>query len=1628
MSNPYAGPRPFERADRHNFYGREREVEELLDLLTAERVVLLYSPSGAGKSSLLAAGLIPRLEEEHFRPLPIMRVSRRPPGMGSLSSALAQWLSSGGASRAAPPSPPIQYGPEVAGANRYVLSLLLYLEEGLPEKIERLSPEQLAGLKLAEYLKQRYDFADAAESQVLIVDQFEEVLTLRPADQLGARESTTLSQREHLFHTDFKAKQEFFAQVGAVLRNRRRWAVFALREDYVAGLDPYLAAIPTRLANTYRLNMLDCAEALEAVCRPAAGQGVEFTAAAAEKLVDDLRQMRVSRPDGLVKVPGPHVEPVQLQVVCLSLWEQLRPEPGRKIAVPDLDVLGDVDNALMGFYDNKIKEIATARGVREREIREWFDRHLITVQGRRGQVLQGDPTQTVPDEVAADLVNAHLIREDKRAGSTWFELAHDRLIDPIRKSNDAWNKQNLSPLQRMASIWDTKGRPPDKFLLRHQELQEGEAWAETHAGEINDVDRAFLQACRDHQARGEAERSRKKAAFYRWVSIGTLGLGLVLIGLSALAITATMREKEIKEQEAKKEKARADRGNKLIRSEQLAKFARDNIVVNPEFGVFLALKGLETLDDVQGDPQEDVTEHKDFERAQMALRSALNECAQKSCVKRTLLGHKDEINAVTYSSDGALLATASSDGTARLWDADSGELLRTLDCHPDTSVNAVAFSPDCTILATASENAAKESENGIVKLWQLGNSKNETRPVVLAHKSAVNAVAFSSDGKLLAAGTQDGSVVIWEVSSGQKRREDFRHAKKVNAVAFNPKFQNRLVTASDDGTVMVWEPDTRDKREPRRTLPHGAAVTAVAFKPDGMVLATACEDSVVRLWYAKAGQLQPPVLWQSESATATVRALAFHPDNKLNWLAIGSRDSQVQVWETTSGRSVYRLYGHQKMVTGVAFRPGSERDPLRRELATSSDDSTVKVWNLSSRQQPRFEASPMGFPTHISFSAGGKFVAAGSWDGWAKVWDTGTGTEAMILPTGHRAPVRALALSSDGKRLLSGSDDATAKTWETASGRELTMLSGHDRPILGVAFSPDGQHVATASQDGTARVWDWESRTTLLTLEHPFRQWPLAVAYSTEGMHLATAGSDGIVRVWDSATGEELYSWPAHTQAVTSLAFSPSDRRLLTGSHDGTARIWDLNDVSHGPVHTLEVARPGQPGVANPPRRYNTRVYGVAYSPDGKRVATCGEDMIVHVWDAITGAELATFSGHKSAVWGIAFSPNGKHLASASSDRTARVWDLDGGKEPLVVAAHNDAVFSVAFQGEDGRLLWTASSDRAIRLWDATQRTVVRTLGGQATGVSALSVSPDGNSVAVARNNMTTFVHAGTRAYEPRELADSWLDFWLPAQHYLGALGTLCPKRGHTKVVVSIAFSPDGTRVATGSWDRTTKIWEVETGRLLGTCVGDSGHKGAVTAVAFSFDGEYLATGSQDKAVKLWNGKTGDHRFDLLEGREGKEKAPHTNTVNALAFSPDGMHLATGSQDQTIKIWDMFSPKATRSPPRTLTENDVPIGGIYTLAFSPNSKQLAAVFQNGTVKVWDVKTGDEILYLDRAAGVYSIGNLIAFEGDERLLAVDANRALRDYWLDLVKLREVANKRISPPDQRAKMEADLAKLR
>ncbi len=1172
--NPYVGPRAFQRGER--LYGRQREVLELVDLLIAERIVLLYSPSGAGKTSLLQAALLPQMEEESFVVLPPMRLSMAPPQAGA------------GAARA---------------GNPFVLSLLLSLEEGLPPDEQTPLPE-LAGMTLAGYMDRWQDSRDGREDVLLVLDQFEEILTLEAGNRA--------------------AREELLAQVGTALRDRRRWAILAMREEFVAGLDPYLPLLPTRLATRYRLELLGLDGAQEAMQRPAADGGVTFSTEAARKLALDLAAVRVQQPDGSVAVlPGDHVEPVQLQVVCHRLWERL-PTGQTEIGPDELEEVGDVDTALRDYYAASVAAAAARSGAPERAIRDWVEGQLITEHGFRSQVLQGPgQSQGLDNRAIRSLVDAHLVRAEQRRGATWYELAHDRLVEPVLADGLAWRQAHLSPLQRQAALWSEHGRP-DGLLLRGGLLEQAEVWAAAHEAELAQADRAFLDECR--QARAIEERERRQARRIRRLAIGASILAVAALGLALLAA--------LQWSAARLEARRALAG-------QLAAQAQAALGSHPQQGLLLALEAL----DVEPLPA-----------AEQALRDAL-----LGAGGRPLVGHTGAVLRVDYSPDGRWLATASRDGSVRLWDL-AGEAPRQVGelCGHEGDVTAVAFGPDGRWLATAGIDAT-------VRLWDLqADDPAATARVFRGHGDIVWSVSFSGDGRRLATASSDATARIWDLQAADPAAEPVvlvGHEGIVYSAEFSPDGR-RLATTSRDTTARIWELGGAPGAEPRVLRGHEGAVFQAAFDPGGRRLATGSEDGTVRLWDLDAGE---PVVARE-------------------------------------------LRGHDDTVFGVGFGPDG------RWLATSSADGTARLWPLD-EANPEAGARVLrgheGDVTWVTFSPDGQWLATGSIDGTARLWPAETGDPVLdpwVLP-GHEGQAWSLAFSPDGRRLASGGADRTVRLWDlealAAGGNPGSLVHAlNGGQVSAVRFDPGGRWLAAGIWDGTARLWDLDALGSdpgqngdLAAAERILAghgQGVSALAFDPEGRWLATGGQDGSVRLWDLAgdgpAGTAAFAWQAHEAGTNALAFNPDDPRwLASGGTDGAVRLWDLESGDPGSGGR------GLEGPASP-------VFALAFGPDGRWLATgtrgAGDNLWLWEFDGEEPGAPRSLRGHTSNVTSVALSPEGRWLASGSADATARLWDLgppQPGASSRVLRGHEGPVTAVAFDPA-GQWLASAGSDGSIHL------------------------------------------------------------------------------------------------------------------------------------------------------------------------------------------------------------------------------------------------------------------------------------------------------------------------------------------
>ncbi len=672
-ANPYVGPRPFERGDRHNFYGRDREARELRALVVAEREVLFYAQSGAGKTSLLNAQVIPALEDKGFRVLPLARVgSELPPGID----------------------------PQAVD-NVFVFSALLTLGG------QDVAPQTLLDHSLNSFLQTHHPPPEA-RPPVLIFDQFEELFA---------------SHRHR-----WQEAEGFFRQVRAALDALPSLGVvFAMREDHVAEVDPYAPLFPRRLRARFRMERLGPAGALAAVRRPAKNAGCPFAPGVAERLVDDLRRTKVQRYLGTgeeVTVEGPFVEPVQLQVVCNRLWANLPEQKDSAIQWAEVEQYGDVDRALTDFYESALSLTARQTQAGERELRRWFGRQLITPMGTRGLALRGpDQTAGLPNPAVDTLEAQHLIRAEVRAGARWYELAHDRLIEPIRESNQGWEAARETPLRAAARRWEETNDAA--LLYRGDALERAQTWVEAHPDQAEAFEVTFLEA--SQQAKQERDRRRR----LRRTAIIGLVLGLVLMVVVSVllyrgeqrahqtearaqeqrgtavaeAATAAAAEAtaEARRQEAEAAKAQAEAQRQIALARQLAaqaQLAPDGTGAGATRGLLLAVESLRHAHTLEGD---------------QALRQGLARLPR-------LITQKQQ----------------------------------------ESSVEALAFSPDGRHLASAGGRWGRSGEAWVSDL--------ETDQVI-AHfefSDVVLALAFSPDGQWLATGSADGTVQVWDLSTGQE--------------------------------------------------------------------------------------------------------------------------------------------------------------------------------------------------------------------------------------------------------------------------------------------------------------------------------------------------------------------------------------------------------------------------------------------------------------------------------------------------------------------------------------------------------------------------------------------------------------------------------------------------------------------------------------------------------------------------------------------------------------------------------------------------------------------------------------------------------------------------------------------
>ncbi len=1068
----------------------------------------------------------------------------------------------------------------------------------------------------------------------MIIDQFEELFTTHPER--------------------YPERADFFRQLQECLLSYPQVSVLlSMREDYIAQLDYYAAQMPDRLRTRFRIEPLGAENALAAIREPARKAGIPFALGVAEALVDDLRRVQqtsmqgvevglsanaaLSSTGGNGRGPrhtqsdflevGAYVEPVHLQIICRQLWERL-PQGRTEILAEDVEQFGDVDEALTGFYERAVGRVVAGGQLGERTLRTWIDTHLITPAHTRGLVYRNEAsgtTEGLPNAAATILNDAYIVRAEIRAGETWYELAHDRLIGPVLAANAAWMAAHPSPLARSCAAWIASGRDPAR-LLRGTALADAQAYDAANALDASKDERELLVLS------ANAERAERVGRRRRGLLAGVLAV--LVAGLIGWGVYQLL--------EAQRQEQEAVAAQQLAQSNQLANTADSLRNVDPQAAILAALLAVRK---------------DDTPLAQSSLAAA----TQASQLRAYLTGHRGGpqggVQDAAYSADGTMLVSAGLDGTVRVWDTVRRQAEYTITNPGGISVLAVAVDRGGGRLAWGDNEGhlylAGPGERTGHELRREGadGARDEWAP---AHRRSIRDLAFSADGALLASAGEDARVQIWNTATGERIQtigecaapaaqastaeagaepgvEAGCLAGTLFALAFSP--DDALLAVGGQGP-RVHMFDVAAGAPVGQLVGHLGDISGIAFSPDGRWIATAGSDNVAILWDAQSLRAVDRLV----AHTNMVLGVAFSPDSRK--LATGAWDGTARIWDVQSGRELLSLLGNGGVVRALAFNPAHGD-----EVATGSADGVVRLWDTAADPAQGVSEAHEGGVTGLAYAPDGKTLATVGNDGRLRVWELATGRRLWEAGNEGGVKLQGVAFSPDGKRVAVASDGYAAVIYAAATGQEQLALTEHRSAVYAVAFSPDGTQVATAGWEGLCRIFDPRSGALLATLQST----PLPlfdVAFSPDGRQVATAGGDGFVRVWDWE-GEQLIhsldgregnpeeAGQALEQDLYAVAFSPDGKTVAAGGRARTILTWSTADG-----RLTGVQRDA----------HVDRVRDLAYSPDGQWLASASWDVTAKIWPAALGTVWRTLTGHTNRVTAVAFRPDGKQIATGGVD------------------------------------------------------------------------------------------------------------------------------------------------------------------------------------------------------------------------------------------------------------------------------------------------------------------------------------------------------------------------------------------
>ena len=1212
-SFPYPGLRPFKRDETKIFFGREEQIDQLLEKLEQARFIAVVGPSGCGKSSLVRTGLLAALES------------------GLLLSAGPRWCIA-------------DHRPGNRPLARLAEALLREPVLGT-ERLSTSNPQ--SKVEAAAYLQATLnrgplglrDVLDdtplpANSNLLLLVDQFEEIFRYH---RHGGRDEAN-------------------AYVSLLLESakQRKWPIYVvltMRSDFIGDCTLFQDLPQTINQSQFLTPRLTRQQLQAAIQGPARVYGGRVESDLVNRLLNDAG----TDPDQL---------PL-MQHALMRMWS-LADQGGTNgetiiLNLATYDKVGGLKDALSQHADEALDELTES----QKRIAE----HLFRAMCERGSKLRDTRRSVVLREVAKVLdvaiekvsVVVDVFRTPERSlimppqphvlsPDTVLDISHESLIRQWKTlsqwvEQEAQSAEVYTRLEKTASLWELNkaalwGTPDlENALAWHKREKPNAVWASRYGKDFETAIK-FLNASSKEQEgkkiaeeeaqRYELERIRKERA---WAIIG------LLLALT-LAIWGFWERNKAREQGDRAEEAK----NIAIIAREDATKARNKAEIERN----KAFEALNKMKEAQSQREMALIQaEKERDKSEIALKKA--EVSRQQA--------KVSQEAATQAKEHA----------------ETTEIQRTLDLfesrllHASLLAHVENYAKAKDYLTTTYELDDRIPENRLhsrnLLAWFTGLMGIAPNKVFSGAGAPLYKIAISPDGSLIAAGGENGTLVLVNRETGKMKRLK-GHEMDVHNLQFHPG-GDWLVSAGEDKRIIFWS-----LPEGRRTKiwQAPAQVWGLAISSDGNLLASGGTDNEITLWEMKTGRKQTILKGHKDTIS---RGLTFSPDNQL--LASASYDQTARIWEIQSGNS-YPLEGHTNSLEGITFHPNGD------SVATSSSDHTIRVWNTKSGKTNTVLRGHQNIVTDITYTPNHKFLISASYDRTLRVWDTESGITLRVL---HNLTTGVTDAKTYGDQLFSTSNDGTIKSWNFSSDYPMTIIDLHGEPAS-AAISPDTSKVAIGFANGDLNLYSLESKRWIWQKKAVHNGDVQRLDFSPDGQLIASASFDNTTRLVRTKDGSEHQKFESLQDAVHDVKFAPDNNRLAMASYDGQIGLFNV-----GKIKGLFI------------QAHAGRALSVNFDASGNRLLTSGADGATRLWDLLVVPPkiILDFPKAQDNVTSSAISPDGKFVASVGRDSIVRVYRTSDGKEAMSLIGHENTVFRVAFS-PDSSTIASVSSDATVRIWD----------------------------------------------------------------------------------------------------------------------------------------------------------------------------------------------------------------------------------------------------------------------------------------------------------------------------------------